>query len=49
MYDKIVILDECGPNDLNTKNYFDIPIITPRISISFAVRKKTEEFVKFAV
>ena len=46
MYDKIVILDECGPNDLNTKNYFGIPIITPRMSISFAVRKETEEFVR---
>ena len=46
MYDKIVILDECGPNDLNTKKYFDIPIVTPRMSISFAVRKKTEELVR---
>lgn len=46
MYDKIVILDECAPNDLNTKKYFDIPIITPRMSISFAVRKKTEELVR---
>ena len=46
MYDKIVVLDECGPNDLSTKRYFDIPIITPRKSISFTVRKKTEEFVR---
>lgn len=46
MYDKVFILDECEPNGLNTKNYFDIPIITPRMSISFAVRRKTEEFVR---
>lgn len=46
MYDKVFILDECEPNGLNTKKYFDIPIITPRMSISFAVRKKTEEFVR---
>ena len=46
MYDKIVIFDECGPNDLNTKNYFGIPIVTPRMSISFAVRRETEEIVR---
>ena len=46
MYDKVFILDECEPNDLSAKKYFDIPIVTPRMSISFAVRKKTEEFIR---
>lgn len=46
MYDNVFILDECEPNDLNTKKYFDIPIVTPRMSISFSVRKKTEKLVR---
>lgn len=46
MFDDVIIVEELDPNELNTQNYFDIPIITPRMSISFAVRKKTEELVR---
>lgn len=46
MYDHIKISDSCPKDMLNSNFYYGIPIITPRDSVSFRVRKEVETFIR---
>ena len=46
MYEHIKISDSCPKDMLNYNFYYDIPIITPRDSVSFRVRKDVETFIR---
>lgn len=46
MYENIKISDSCPKDKFNYESYYDIPIITPRNSIAFQVRKMLEEFIR---
>lgn len=49
MFENVVVMDDCEDNDLQTHYYLGVPIVTPRMSIAFAVRKETEEFIRARV
>ena len=46
MYENIKISDSCPKDMFNYEFYYDIPIITPRDSVSFQVRKEVETYVR---
>lgn len=46
MYENIKISDSCPKDMFNYEFYYDIPIITPRASISFMVRKDVESYIR---
>lgn len=46
MYENIKISDACPKNLFNYELYYDIPIITPRNSIAFQVRKDVETYIR---
>ena len=46
MYENIKISDGCPKDTFNYIFYYDIPIITPRDSITFQVRKDVETYIR---
>lgn len=46
MYENIKISDSCPADILNVRWYYGIPIITPRDSVSFQVRKDVETYIR---